>query len=642
MPTALCAAILGFVMLAGLPARAQLNGTFTNNGSGWAGRGPLTNGSPHVTTNDNGMTVLRIGDDNGAPGVAGGAVTSTGNNRCTGTFTRYCVVRFHADWTPVGNETAKVRVSFKSSGGQQSVTRTITASGDHVVNMYDECYSLVQVTFSIDSGGNPVNSTLDISAVSIGCELFDHSTLLAQAAPAFGDPPRAGYPLPLSGGSFGIPPQDSAMLAQIPAGLSPLAKPFDSGDNSLDAVLPADDNTVLYKYNPQTGTFDSYYSTAGMWEPAGGTLGPGDAAFIYSPVPQQFDFFGQYAPMPFGKHPSSGSAYFANPVDWPVQLEDVMGFKPVVGDAVIFFRQGDTNIAPPGTVDSGFVFQPDNFASQPTIPAGETVQVFFADPSKVPIEILPMSLTSAAPISNILVTAPGDLPSSGVLQCADSLGSHAQWKSLMGVADYYSEPATNPARFFRLGFSVPTGYLFGSILGSNGAPASGLNVQLAPNGDSQTPDNSGRFSFFNVPIGLVDLNISAPVQVFDPVTSQSAAYTVSLPLTVTQGTATSVNIKESFTAFVMEPPQPPTCLCKPWCGIIGGTINGVQKVVAGGGSLPNPCPDCPCTVTITGPRGININVAPGAHMVFSPAANGVWTVTSTVCGITKTCSISLP
>ena len=85
-------------------------------------------------------------------------------------------------------------------------------------------------------------------------------------------------------------------------------------------------------------------------------------------------------------------------------------------------------------------------------------------------------------------------------------------------------------------------------------------------------------------------------------------------------------------------PEPP-CGCTPWCGIVGGTFDGVQKVSAFGGKLGDCSEDT--QVTITGPGGINI-VNPGRRQVFSPAANGTWTVTATVCGETKTCTITLP
>ncbi|PWU20263.1 MAG: hypothetical protein C5B50_04450 [Verrucomicrobia bacterium] len=641
-----CAALFGVAVIAARPASA-INGSFTNNGSGWSGLGSATNGSPHVVTNADGVVVLRIGADNGVKGAADKKVRSLTVDQCVGPAGGRCGIKFHADFTQVGTEKAKVKINYKNKSGSGSTPEqpgTIgPGSNDWIINKADECGDTLFVTFWIEGTGQ-ISSTLDVSVVEVKCDSKD-PTVLAMAVPQFGDPLAASYPLPLGGFAAGLPPHDTDTIVQRPTGLSPLANPFFSGSssNSLDAVLPAADQTIFYKYDPQTASFDSYFRSAGHWFPSGGTFGPGDAAFIDSPVPQQFDFRGQYVPLPFGQHPSAGWAYFANPVDWPMLLEDVMGFKPVVGDVVVMFQHGDSNQAPPGTPSSGFTFQPDNFAQQPVIPVGETVQVFFADPSQVPIEIIPLSLVSVAPSTNILVTAPGGLPGGGVLQTADSLGANTQWKSLMGVADYYWEPATNPAHYFRLAFNEPTGSLYGYMIQTNGAPATGLSVQLAPNGATQAMGNFGQFSFFDVPLGLVDLNISAPVQVFDPPTGQFAVYTASLPVTVNlTSPVTSVAITENFTALVSEPPQPPTCKCKPQCGATKATINGVSTVVLGGGPIPNPCPDGVCTVTITAPGGVNITTSPTGRATFKNAANGVYKVTSTVCGITKTASVTVP
>ncbi|HWX18350.1 MAG TPA: carboxypeptidase-like regulatory domain-containing protein [Candidatus Binatia bacterium] len=632
---------LGLVLFAAGSAQAQLNGSFTNSGSGWTGTGPLTNGSPHVTTNDSGTTVCRIGADNGVPGAPGGAVKSTGRNVCTTTVSSYCAVHFHADWTPVGNETAKVRVSYKNSEGTTVISRNITASGDHVVNAKDQCPSLVQVTFSIDSGGKPVNSTLDISGVSIACDLLDWSTLAVQAPPTFGTPITIqGYPVPLAGVPFGSQPTDT--IIQRTTGLSPLANPLSSGSNALDKVLPALDGTMFYKYNPQTGLFDRYYHNAGVWNPSGGTFGPGDAAFIYCRVPQQFTFSGKYALMPLAEHPASGSAYFANPVTWPVLLEDVMGFKPVVGDVLLTYRHGDTNSAPPGTIDSTFIFLPDNFAVQPAIEPGETVQVFFADPSKVPLTLRPTASNTSAPPTIIQVSAPGDLPGSGLLETADTLGPSAQWKSLLGVADYYCEPATNPARFFRLGFNLPKGQLFGTITQSNGAPMPGVTVQLDPNGPIQTTAGTGTYSFFDIPIGLIDLNVDTPVQVFDPTTHQVSVVTVgqSLPITlVTPQTVVAITLDIAVAASGQ-----PACDCKPVASAMHAynAATGEHFVRLIGTSSPNPCPGGAVTVTITDPNGVTKNLGPSGMTYGPPAAKGTYTVSATICGKTQTASVTVP
>lgn len=623
--------VLALVLLSSLfmarPAFAQLNGSFTNGGSGWVGLGPATNGgAPRVVTNSSGTTVLQIGTNAaaGVPGSPGAKVRSTGRNVCLATAGSYCAVHFHADWTPVGTETAQVIVSYKQSTGSQQTKRNITSSGNHVVNIADGCPSMVQVIFTIESNGKPVSSVLEISDVSISCDTNDDHTLALLPRSPFDDPPAAAYPLPYGSGEQGL------LTVSLPAGLSPIANPFNLGGNSLNEVLFAQNGTMLFKYDPQSASFEMYYCNGGWWWPSDGTLNPGDAAFIDSPAPQQFDLRGQYAPMPLATHPYAGSALFANPVSWPVLLEDVMGFKPVMGDILLMFRHGDTNATAEPAIETSFVFLPETFSAQPVIPPGETVRVIFADPSRVPLSI-------KSDGGDIIVSAPGELPGNGILQTASSVQS--EWKSLLGIADYYSEPVTNGAHFFRMGFGLPTGQIFGRIVGNDGAPAAGAALQLGPNGETQTADFNGLFMFTNVPQGLVDVQLVSPVQVIDMVTSEVSEFPVTLPIPVSAYGAASMDVKAEIVAQVIKPPPP--CDCVPWCGVVGGTVDGVQKVVIGGGKYKPNCNGV-AVVTISGPGGVKVNLGQGGRKTFSPAADGTWTVTSTVCGITRTCSITLP
>lgn len=650
-----CAAVFLSAMFSGRAqssTHAPLNGTFANNGDGWNNIGDRSVGDPHVTTDSNGTTVARIGKDGSTPGKAGKSISTKVPDQCDN-GSGNCGIKFHANFTQASNEIAKVQINLKNNNpvaavNKHSRTGTIGAgSGNWVINHPDQCGDFISVIFWIESNGKPVQSTLDISNVVVTCD-GAAANVLAMALPQFGDPTGPSYPLPLGGAYAGLPPTNSAMTYQCSAGLSPLADPFSSVSNSLDEVLPAHDQTIFYKYDPQSGSFDSYYRSSGQWVPQGGTFGPGDAAFIYSPVAQQFVFTGQYVPFAFSQHPSSGSAFFANTADRPASFGEVMGFEPVLGDVLVMFKHGDTNSgAPPGTPVTVFTYQTNNFALDPIIQPGETVQVIFADPTQVPLSILPLSLASGAPATNVLVTAPWGLPSDGILQISDSLGTGAPWKSLMGVADYYWEPATNSARWYRLGFNLPTERLYGYLMQSNGAPASGVSLQLAPNGAYQLSDMNGMFSFFDVPISLVDLEIASTIQVTTSTNSQTNAlssfYTVSLPVTIDMTQQSSVMLKENFVPQAVVIPNPASCPCIPWCGIVGGSVGGAQKVVAGGGSIPNPCPNGPATVTITWNGNVLWQGAgDGKPHTFSPAPNGVWKVTSTVCGNSKTSSITLP
>jgi hypothetical protein len=100
----------------------------------------------------------------------------------------------------------------------------------------------------------------------------------------------------------------------------------------------------------------------------------------------------------------------------------------------------------------------------------------------------------------------------------------------------------------------------------------------------------------------------------------------------------SLNLKQNVTPSVNTAPP---CNGVPWAGIVAGTANGVQEVSVSGGVLPDDSTSVP-TITVTGPGGINDTLGPDGTKTYSPAANGTWTVTTTVCGITKTSTITLP
>jgi hypothetical protein len=607
---------------------ASLSGSFTNAGKGWVFLPKTaTNGGvlPRFVTNSTagkpGWVEIGANPSTGTPGEKGAKATFTAQCPKRDGKT-YCGITYTVDFTKVGNETGWVRVENKDKDSQD---KKITASGTSTVTCQfpSTCDGRpLYITFWVDSpGGGNVSSTLKVTAVVEGCETAAYA--MGATPNPFGEPRTPGMPLPASSGGL------ATLVANIQPGLSPIANPASTGGNSLDEVLVADEGSVLYKYNPLIDDFDNYYRMGGQWSPFG-TLAPGEAAFIDSPDAQQFTFTGQYVPLPSMEHPSSGSAYFANPLPYEAWLEDVMGCSPVVGDFVVFFEHGGAHGWPARAV-STFMFQPDNFGLQPMIPAGETVQVFFAPPSSIPL-----SISQPTP-TNVLVSAPGGFPESGLLQVADSLNS--PWKSLLGVADFYSEPSLKGSHFFRLGFGVPTSPLFGILSATTGAPADGLTVQLGPNGPLQSIAADPNFYFDQVPQGLVDLVVSAPVQVLDPSLSQVTVYPVSLALTVpVTPSGASVALQEDFVAQVLKAP---TCDCVPWCGVVGGTVNGVQKIVAGGGKLPPGC-NGQATVIVTGPGDLTFNLGQGGRMSATPAANGTWTVTATVCGVTRTASITLP
>ena len=91
------------------------------------------------------------------------------------------------------------------------------------------------------------------------------------------------------------------------------------------------------------------------------------------------------------------------------------------------------------------------------------------------------------------------------------------------------------------------------------------------------------------------------------------------------------------------------CNCTPWCAIGFGSLPGGQTPVyyAGGANPPkNGTADCDQPqVTVTPPSGTTYSITPGSsrHQNSGPnPASGTWTVTTTVCGQSKSCTVTVP
>ena len=131
----------------------------------------------------------------------------------------------------------------------------------------------------------------------------------------------------------------------VPIGYSLIANHLDApGGNSLDNVLPnAEDGTQLYKYN---GGFTAYTydALAGAWD--GGTLSPGEGAFIHLPQGSSttsITFTGTphvpVLPLP----PFSGCTLYLvsrQTTSAPTTFEDVTGFSPTEGTSLSRYIPG--------------------------------------------------------------------------------------------------------------------------------------------------------------------------------------------------------------------------------------------------------------------------------------------------------------
>jgi hypothetical protein len=190
--------------------------------------------------------------------------------------------------------------------------------------------------------------------------------------------------------------------------------------------------------------------------------------------------------------------------------------------------------------------------------------------------------------------------------------------------------------FFRLVSSVATGTIRGTARNPDGTPWAGI-VSIGDSEQAIGTDGAGNFRIENVPAGEVPLSFWGVHSVTNTTSGQAEHFRIRITVFVTL-----VAGQEAVIEAEVELPQKeekPPCNCVPWCGIVGGIFNGVQKVVAGGGKRGD-CTDAP-VVTVTGPGGINLPIN-GKPRSFNPAANGTWTVTATICGVTNRCEITLP
>jgi hypothetical protein len=184
-------------------------------------------------------------------------------------------------------------------------------------------------------------------------------------------------------------------------------------------------------------------------------------------------------------------------------------------------------------------------------------------------------------------------------------------------------------------------FIGGVVLDNTGTPQQNLKIGLQYGGPIAFTDFSGTYSLSRMPIGLNWLSLS-----------NSIGASLNIGITNTDNTPTN-----SYTAAMIkavmaaDPPVSPTnvCNCTPWCAIGFASVAGGQTPVyyAGGANNPNSgTPDCGTpTVTVTPPVGapFTISAGPGHHHNSGPnPTSGTWTVTTVVCGKTKTASVTVP
>jgi hypothetical protein len=162
------------------------------------------------------------------------------------------------------------------------------------------------------------------------------------------------------------------------------------------------------------------------------------------------------------------------------------------------------------------------------------------------------------------------------------------------------------------------------------------NVQITyPNGGpSVNTDSNGIYAFARLIYGINMLSL---------IHTNGASLNVGV-------TNTGSNVTANFkAAFAVPAVITNACNCTPWCAIGFASLPGGQTPVyyAGGANPPKSGPaDCgTVTVTVTPPNAPAFAIRPGTNREQNSGdnpASGTWTVTTTVCGQSKSASVQVP
>ena len=215
----------------------------------------------------------------------------------------------------------------------------------------------------------------------------------------------------------------------------------------------------------------------------------------------------------------------------------------------------------------------------------------------------------------------------------------------VGKGSSFTVPVYMGSYFFQQTIR-PGGDVSGTVTDDSGKVQSGLSVNLIYGGTPSTTATDGTFYVAGLLWGQNLVTFANSITFIDAGTgknrTETAAAEVVVPAEVPYG---SMQVKVVVQIF----PPPPACNCSPWCAIGFGTINGSQTPVyySGGANPPyNAPPTCDIPlVTVTPPNGppFAISSGSGRHQNSGPnPASGTWTVTTVVCGQTKTATITVP
>jgi hypothetical protein len=458
---------------------------------------------PRRVAGAGGNRVGRVGSSGQRPGIEGAALWQAFD--CGDTWGSICTVVFTANFNQRGKETARV---YLDNGARAAVGTIPNGRGTYKFAI-GGCRNPTRVAFWVESApGDPVGiqSTLDLDDVSSECWGL---------IPPIWSTPIEPEPEPIREFRPGTVPNAPATQETVPvmalslelgAGASAIGYPFMYGENTLDEILPAADGTLLAKRDGPGGGLLMYQRSGGRWYPDGGTLWPGEGAFVLNPMPiQAFPIDGTEVLPLSREHPDGGEEFLGNPLPRTAGFEELTGCAPRLGDAVVRYQTG--GVAFPPAVATVHTFNGTAWMPALAVRVGEAVLVQFG--RTVVIEPPPSIVLRPDEAARTLV-ATGPVPAGTLVQAATDLSG--PWTTLMGVGLPYTFWSAQPYGFFRLATGCAPGGIQGQVLDGQGQPCAGVRLQLAPYGPVTHSGLDGRFVFEAVPAGLVDVRADRTVQ----------------------------------------------------------------------------------------------------------------------------------
>ncbi len=276
------------------------------------------------------------------------------------------------------------------------------------------------------------------------------------------------------------------------------------------------------------------------------------------------------------------------------------------------------------------------------VPAGKNCDATNPVPFSVPVTIAMSRAQWRITASTVQQGVWIDTRSVVGLQVSDCLAG--PWLNI-GVGSSFYIMADHPAGYFRPIQSYGGG-ISGIITDTSGNVQSNLTVQLPVGGASTTTGGDGSFTVDPLPLGTNVIEVTKTNTFVDPGTGSNRTGIASIDILALATNAYAV-LQLILEAQIWPPP--PACNCSPWCAIGFGTLDGAQTPVyfAGGANPPKGVPpSCGVpVVTVTPPSGpsFTIRAGTGRHRNSGPnPAVGMWTVTTTVCGQSKSCTVTVP